>query len=230
MDEYLDYYLQVNKQFGLIIEKSLENENISKHAKVASFLEDYFTLKQMASDEIDVIFSEAYAEYRTMLLFMCMGLYKNAYMSLRGYFELTLFGISVSVSDISFRKWKIEKLDIIWRNIIDSDAGIFSIDFIETYYPELIEYGKEMTEEAKCYYRICSEFIHSGYKVAILDEKTEFNQEYFDRICEVIQAINKIITFAFVVRYGDEISHSEDKDRINTIIDEYIPEINKILK
>ena len=229
MADYIDMYLEITEQFKLIIEKSLSKDNVTKHAQLASFYDDYERLMHLDKGDIGVIYSEANAEYRTMLLFLCMGLYKNAYMSLRGYFELSLFGILVSASDISFRKWKNEKKDVRWCEITNEADGIFSSDFVEAYFPEVKEYREDMNDLAKKLYRICSEYIHSGYQVSAADEKTEFNQTTYDTFCENVKMINRIITYAFLVRYGDKIVNDPGKEDFLAVVDEYIPELNKII-
>ncbi len=230
MTDYRDTYIEINNQFKEIITQSLTDAgNYKKHAEIASFFDDYKRFIGLCkNEEIEVIFNEANAEYRTMLLFYCMGLYKNAYMSLRGYFELTLFGILISTSDFAFRKWKNDKKDVRWCEITGED-GIFSTDFVEIYNNKLVSYSEEMKEDAKHLYRTCSEYIHSGYQVSVLDEKTVFNQEIFDQIYTNVKSINRIISYAFSVRYGEKMLKSENKDYYASIIDEYLPEINKEL-
>ena len=55
-----------------------------------------------------------------------MGMYKYAFMALRGYLELTLFGIKLSTNEFDFKLWKSEKLDVSWKQIVDEEKVLFS--------------------------------------------------------------------------------------------------------
>lgn len=115
MQEYINEYQNINGEFASIISKSLEADNLQVHAKAASFMDDFQQWIELLSDSYEVIlYKEALSEYRSMLLFWCMGLYKHAFISLRSYFEATLFGVQLSTNELNFRLWKSESLDLYW--------------------------------------------------------------------------------------------------------------------
>ena len=94
MEKYLIQYQNINRQFGEIINESLQGNNLRMHAKAASFIEDYEAWISLINESYEAeVYKEALLEYKAMLLFWNMGLYKYSFMALRGYFELTLFGI-----------------------------------------------------------------------------------------------------------------------------------------
>lgn len=226
---YKELYKNINKKFGDIIDQTLTGDNASKHASIQAFYDDYKKwININANNNEKVIYEEAISEYRTMLLFLCMGLYKNAYMSLRGYFELTLFGIMVSASDFEFRLWKRGLKDIHWSEINNMDKGIFSKVFLETYNPELSEYAADMQDLAREMYRSCSEYIHSGYSIIDNDSDISFNQDMFLSFCDRVNSINRIITYAFCIRYADELTNSEVKEQMQESLLEQLADIKPI--
>ena len=78
MQEYINEYQNINGEFASIISKSLEADNLQVHAKAASFMDDFQQWIELLSDSYEVIlYKEALSEYRSMLLFWCMGLYKH---------------------------------------------------------------------------------------------------------------------------------------------------------
>ncbi len=207
MEEYLKQYQNINKQFGEIIGESLQGANLRTHAKAASFIEDFEAWMMLVNDSYEnCIYKEALSQYKAMLLFWNMGLYKYSFMALRGYFELTLLGIQLSTSELNYRLWKQSEMDLYWSQIVDPDNGIFSVKFIKAFQPSFIENGKSMLAIAKNVYRECSEYIHSNYNtVGFLPETTRFAQDVFDNIASKVETINQVISFMFTVRYLEKL-------------------------
>lgn len=229
--EYKEIYKDINTKFGTIIVESLDGDNAARHARIQAFYDDYLKwIKIVSSKNEGIIYEEAISEYRTMLLFLCMGLYKNAYMSLRSYFELTLFGVMVSASDFEFRLWKRGLKDVHWSEINNPEKGIFSRVFIETYNPDLLEYASDMQELSREMYRSCSEYIHSGYSIINNDSDISFNQDKFTNICERVGSINRIISYLFCIRYADELTDAETKESMQESLLEYLADIKPIHK
>lgn len=229
MSTYQEIYKEINKKFGDVIEISLVGENERKCARLEAYYDDYLKWIENASGENEkVIYEEAISEYRTMLLFLCMGLYKNAYMSLRGYLELTLFGIQLSSSDFEYRLWKRGIKDVHWSEITDVEKGIFSKQYVETYNKLLMDERENVNLLAKEQYRNCSEYIHSGYKVISKDADVAFEQETFDAFCGSVNQINRIITYAFCIRYSEKILETEVKEQLQDTILEQLNDVRAV--
>lgn len=229
MNLYQCKYENINKKFGEIIATSLKSPNDEKHAKLESFFTDYSRWIAVVKDHNEgIIYEEAYSEYRTMLLFLCMGLYKNAYMSLRGYFELTLFGVLISTSDLDFRLWKQGKKDVHWSEVTNDENGIFSKKFIGIYNELFLPERDNANILARELYRNCSEYIHSGYKIINEDSDITFDQNTYDNFCHNVSQINRIITFAFCVRYKEDLLKAEVKEELYESIIEQLPDISAV--
>ena len=156
MEKYLKEYQNINEKFSGIISESLTGKNLQMHAKASRFVEDYKQWIDFLEDSYEVvIYKEALAEYQSMLLFWCMGLYKHAFISLRSYFEATMFGIQLSTNELNFRLWKSETLDLYWSQIMDDNEGIFSKKFVQAFEPLFADEAYGMKEIAKRVYREC---------------------------------------------------------------------------
>jgi hypothetical protein len=235
MEEYLKQYQNINKQFGKIIGESLQGANLRIHAKAASFIEDYEAWIKLNDGAYETcVYKEALSQYKAMLLFWNMGLYKYSFMALRGYFELTLFGIQLSASELNYRLWKQSEMDLYWSQLVDPDNGIFSAKFVKAFQPSFIENAKSMLVIAKNVYRECSEFIHSNYStVDFLPEATRFSQDVFDCIASKVETINQVISFMFTVRYLEKlICENKLEEYENCIMDNigFIPCISEVYK
>ena len=233
MEDYLKQYIDANTNFGDIMKESLQLNNRKIHSTSASFIDDleiWITFNDKTNEEI--IYKEAVSEYRAMLLFWSMGLYKYSFMALRGYFELMLFGIQLSTNELNFRLWKQSELDIYWSQIIDEEKGIFSEQFVKAFQPLFLENVKPMRLLAKKVYRECSEYIHSNYITTnTLPKNTCYKQEIYEAIGYKAEIINQVITFMLSVRYLDSIRKKDMLGRFeNCIMDKigYLPCVREI--
>lgn len=182
MQEYVNEYQNINGEFAKIISKSLESDNLQVHAKAASFIDDFQQWIDLLSDSYEgVLYKEALSEYRSMLLFWSMGLYKHAFISLRSYFEATLFGVQLSANELNFRLWKSESLDLYWSQITNENDGIFAAKFVNAFNPLFCKEAFYMRKIAVGVYRECSEFIHNNYGATTrLPKATQFDQEIYN--------------------------------------------------
>ena len=205
MQEYINEYQNINGEFAKIISKSLESDNLQTHAKAASFMDDFQQWIDLLSDSYEVVlYKEALSEYRSMLLFWCMGLYKHAFISLRSYFEATLFGVQLSANELNFRLWKSEALDLYWSQITNENDGIFES-------PLFCKEALYMRKIAVEVYRECSEFIHNNYGATTrLPKATQFNQEIFNLLGDKVESINQVIMFVMTMRYMELIRKKEE--------------------
>ena len=214
MQKYISQYSNINDEFAKIISKSLESENLQVHARAASFLDDFQQWIDLLLDRYEVVlYKEAVSEYRSMLLFWCMGLYKYAFMSLRSYFEAVLFGVQLSANELDFRLWKSESLDLYWSRIINEDDGIFANKFVGAFDPLFCKEALYMRKIAVEVYRECSEFIHNNYGAAIrLPKATQFDPKIFDLLRDKVESINQVIMFVLTMRYMELV---REKDKVS---------------
>ena len=91
MNTHKDIYINIGKRLESIIEESFsKKENEILFSKIAAFHDDYEHWINLVKDNNEaLIYTEALTNYKMMLLFISEGLYKNAYMLLRGYLEFT---------------------------------------------------------------------------------------------------------------------------------------------
>lgn len=211
MQEYVNEYQNINGEFAKIISKSLESDNLQVHAKAASFIDDFQQWIDLLSDSYEgVLYKEALSEYRSMLLFWSMGLYKHAFISLRSYFEATLFGVQLSANELNFRLWKSESLDLYWSQITNENDGIFAAKFVNAFNPLFCKEAFYMRKIAVGVYRECSEFIHNNYGATTrLPKATQFDQEIFNLLGDKVESINQVIMFVLTMRYMELIRKKE---------------------
>ncbi|MDD6858143.1 MAG: hypothetical protein PUD71_07165 [Lachnospiraceae bacterium] len=226
---YLEQYLDINNQFSLIMKDSLTDENLRIHAKANCFMEDMLKLLETMDNYYEVeIYKEALEEYKNFLLFWSIGLYKYAYMTLRSYFELFLFGISLSINLLDYKLLNNGDRDLYWSEIVDEDNGLFSGKYVDAFCCELSEYRKQFLNMAKLCYRECSEYIHSNYNKFVGHKSIKFEQDEFDNIADKLETINKVICYQFFIRYWDTIQNENRQSVIEEIIIDNLGEIREI--
>ena len=209
MEKYLKEYQNINEKFSGIISESLTGKNLQMHAKASRFVEDYKQWIDFLEDSYEVvIYKEALAEYQSMLLFWCMGLYKQAFISLRSYFEATMFGIQLSTNELNFRLWKSETLDLYWSQIMDDNEGIFSKKFVQAFEPLFTDEAYGMKE-----------IIHNNYgATSLLPKATQFDQAIFELLADKVESINQVIVFALTMRYVEDIIEKDKLSEFEEVI------------
>lgn len=230
MNTHKDIYINIGKRLESIIEESFsKKENEILFSKIAAFHDDYEHWINLVKDNNEaLIYTEALTNYKMMLLFISEGLYKNAYMLLRGYLEFTLFGVRLSSNDWEFRKWKHgdREADVSWAKIMDCEDGILGKKYINAYNSILQEDASLIRQKAGILYRECSEYIHNGYSIC-KDFDVAFDEDTFKKICMEVVEINKIIVFAFCIRYYDKMKEFK-VDNLFDVIREYLNEYKTI--
>lgn len=164
-------------------------------------------------------------------IFMCaQGLYKEAIITLRQFLEHILFATLLSASDYNYRLWRIGEYDMSWANIMDSQHGVFSKNFIKLY-------GKELNEErsielitiAKNVYRECSEFVHGNYKTIInSSSRIEYNEIIQNKYLEYFSSIKYIVSMALLIRFREVLDNRNNLKDLEAIILDYIGDIYEV--
>lgn len=171
---------------------------ISTHNEIA----DFNTLKYLVGvrPEIDM-YEKALVEYQRSLAFASTGHYRQANGSLRLFAELALSAVLFSANEIHLRLWLKGQKDINWNSIVCLDNGIFSKNFINVFFAELSEYGRQYQAIAAGFYRECSEFIHGNSKSYQTGHQIAFNAELFDDWHGRVGSVTRVVKFAYLCRY-----------------------------
>lgn len=164
----------------------------------------------------------ALREYQMALLCNVMGLYNQAYIGLRFFFERTLVAIMFSANEIDLRLWLIGDRDSYWREIVDENTGVFSHSYARAFFIDLKDEVVHYRRMAEKVYRECSEFVH-GNMVAHgkIPPSLEFNDNLFQDWNNKASTIKNILLFALCLRYLKFMNDEQLKMVESTVFDEF---------
>lgn len=159
------------------------------------------------------------------LLNVTLGMYRQAFSSIRLAFEIALGLVYFSVNKLEHIEWIKGINDIKWSKLIDAENGILSKRYSKAFFEELSEKILIYNSKAKEIYRDMSEFVHGNYDTW---EKSglvlKYNKELEDKYFILLKEMTKVILFVLCCRYLKSIN----KDKLENISDFIREEINDI--
>lgn len=144
---------------------------------------------------------------------LTLGLYRQAFSSLRLAFEMGLATIYFSAHKLEMQEWFIGKNDIKWSKLINEDDGLLSKRFVEAFFNKAVGNVEVYNAKAKKTYRKLSEFVHGNHQTWHEDGiKLTYDSQMIDLYLEHHTNVVEIILFISVCRYKilltDEIQDS----------------------
>jgi len=195
---------QSKKAFDAMLDKLGPQTLVKSH----NYLLDYDKLLTAINDRPEAaVLNMAVKEYQFALYALCSGQYRYAFGGLRLFFELMLSVVRFSAHEIDYRLWSKDKKDINWTALKNTDDGIFSVNFIRAFNPDLADSGKQYSAIAESVYRECSEFVHGNALThQSLPSDISFHEETFCAWHRKSSTMRLAIIFAFSSRYLNHIN------------------------
>lgn len=219
MADLKKHYTELGEKCKGIHDESLDMTRLELLAKSHSSIFDFNLLIETIKERPEYsILRIALREYQMGILSLNFGLYNQAFISLRFFFERTLVAIMFSSKEIEFRLWQKGERDTYWNEIIDEENGIFSHKFCRAFFPELKEESRHFKILSQKVYRECSEFVHGNLSVQDkIPDNLQFSDYLFKEWHNKSNTIRRVIIFAFCVRYSRHLG-AEPLRSLETII------------
>lgn len=204
MNDIIGHYKELNNICNGILDQSLSDEQASLVAQSHSFLFDYGNwLKILEHRPEYPIYKMAVREYQMAIISSNIGLYNQAFLGLRFFFERTLIAVLFSSKEIDLRLWQRGERDTYWQELIDENTGIFSHNFCRAFFPDLkdeILHFRRITQKV---YRECSEYVHGNLSVqSKIPDILLFDEFLFNEWHAKAAVIKRVILFTFCLRYS----------------------------
>lgn len=143
-------------------------------------------------------------------LSLSLGLYRQAFSSLRLALELGLGTVHFSLFKLEHHEWLLGKSDIKWSKLINEENGILSHRIAVAFFPELNDHVKEYNDKASSVYRRLSEFVHGNYetweKSGLVLKK---NDDLISRYFRYLESVKEVLLFALCCRYLKSLQPSQ---------------------
>lgn len=215
---------------NVIFDESLTNEEGIGLSHYYSSCVYEFSQMLQCNDERRILGTVA-SQVESAALISTLGLYRQAFASLRLALEMGLGAVYFSVHRLELHEWMDGKADIKWSLLISDDKGVLSKRFSNAFFKELSEEMEPKREFASKIYRTLSEFVHGNYGTWSPDGmKLTYNSELYVQYKWLCKQVFEIIMFSLCCRYLKSMS-AESLDNLGFIAEElgHISPIREIL-
>lgn len=205
-----EYFEKINAEsqqiFSYTTEKYVESLGKSHHLSACIF---EFSEYLFDNNEIELLRTVS-AQIESATLNLTLGLYRQAFSSLRLAFEMALGTVYFSIDKLEHFEWLKGKADIKWARLIDKENGVLSVRFTNAFFQDLSPFTNEYNEKASKVYRSLSEFVHGNNETwsksgILLKSNDNLIKHFFSQLLEIAD----IILFVLSGRYLNSISQKE---------------------
>jgi hypothetical protein len=148
------------------------------------------------------VYVQAIEEAKYGIFLISIGSYRNAYSSLRLFFELNLAAIDFSTNERQFLLWSLGRADITWNRLSEVQEGVLSKNFCNIFPLDLSEHAQSYRAMAITVYRECSEFVHGNPSAkSKLPEFLTFKKEITLDWCSKLDTMYLVFSFLFSARH-----------------------------
>jgi len=170
-------------------------------------------------------------EYQYALLALVQGQYRQAFMALRLFLELTLGAVFFSSNELQLRVWLRGRRDVYWTPLISDEDGVLSKFFVDAFFDGLGDEVATYRAIAKQLYRECSEYVHGNVNTQqSLPENLQYMEPIFSDWHSKAKSARLVTTFALTARYLRDLQLDDRNKMEPIIIDElgHLPIIRSI--
>ena len=196
-----EYFKEVNSKCQDIFLESLKDKHLFGNAHhLSSCIYDFSNF--ISDREEKELIGTVSSQLEAATLNLGLGLYRQAFSTLRLAFEMGLSVAYFSIHKLEHNEWLRGKGDIKWSKLIDQDTGVLSKRFVQAFFPELVEFTDEYIDLASKSYRTLSEFVHGNYQTWIKSGIViKMNSDLLKSYFELFNKISHILLYVFCCRY-----------------------------
>jgi hypothetical protein len=214
-----EYFEKLNEQCQDIFVNTIQDpEPFGNVHHIASCLFEFSeTIEDVNERELLNVVS---AQIEASSINLALGLYRQAFSSLRLALELGLGVIYFSIYKLEYREWLNGRNDIKWAKLIDHDNGVLSLRLTEAFFPELSASVIYYNNKARAIYRKMSEFVHGNYETwkksgLNITKNDELIAQYFSNLSD----LKEVLMFCLACRYINSFS-AEKKEAVQFLAEE----------
>lgn len=216
------HYAKMHGRCAKILKLTFESDSGARHSRSHAYADDMERWSAAITDRPESpLLRAAIREYQFALLALTQGQYRQAFMALRLYFELSLLTISLSANELNLRLWMAGSKDTSWSALVDDQQGVFSTLFISAFSRSLEVHAAQYREIAKKLYRECSELVHGNFRSKnSLPESLQYDQEAFGKFHDLARDMWLVASFALIARYSCSLSSNTLRTLETTVIEQ----------
>ncbi|WP_372950178.1 hypothetical protein [Mariniphaga sp.] len=205
-----EYFKKINDESQEIFLSTITNylDNVGNAHYLATCIYDFS--EHLTDKNEKELLATASSQIESAILSSTLGLYRQAFASLRLAFEMALGVAYFSIDKLEHAEWLKGKGDIKWSSLIDKDNGVLSLRFCNAFFEELTGYIEDYNERAAAVYRSLSEFVHGNSETWTKSGiRLKYNNDLIEQFFKQLFEISEIILFTLSCRYLNAIPTTE---------------------
>lgn len=213
------YFRDLHARCGQILEDTIAQDDDRRQAQSHALVEDLGACLSVLDPAPETyVWRAAVREYQFALLALAQGHYRNSFVSLRLFLELTLGAVHYSANRLELQEWLGGDRDLNWNALTDSENGVLSKRFARAFFPGLQDEVPSYTRMAKNVYRECSEYVHGNRQTHdLLPEGLGLQMDVFHLWHEKADVVGLLVFFAYSVRYLNALG-GETRCQIESVV------------
>lgn len=134
---------------------------------------------------------------------LALGLYRQAFSSLRLAFEMGLAAIYFSANKMEMHEWLDGRMDIQWSKLVNEENGVLSKRFAKAFFSDLTDDVEGYRNKASSVYRKLSEYVHGNNETWVNSGiKLSYKDDLFDKYFDYYKSVSEVILFVAICRYA----------------------------
>ncbi|EPN3068587.1 hypothetical protein ACTWWB_004453 [Vibrio fluvialis] len=213
------YLAELNSKSQAIFKESLQNkQSLGDFHHLASCI---YELSETLNDPQEKgILTKVSIQLESANLNLVLGLYRQAFTSLRLAFEMGLAAAYFSANKLELNEWLDGRTDIKWSKLIDDESGVLSQRYSKAFFSECDSHMAGYRSKARKTYRSLSEYVHGNNETWNDGITIDYNQCLFDFYSNKYSEVCDIILFTLICRYAKSMSESE-RESLQFITEQY---------
>lgn len=215
-----EYFSKLNSESQSVFEQSiLQKDKLGNLHNLSSCI---FEFSGCILDQQEKrILETVSAQLESSTYNLTLGLYRQAFSSLRLALEMGLAAIYFSASKLELHEWLDGRMDIKWSKLVDAENGVLSKRFARAFFNEISEEVETYRGKTISVYRKLSEYVHGNNETWVNGGiKISYNEVFFDCFCGYYKTVSEVILFTATCRYAKQFNES-DRESLQFLLDEF---------
>ncbi|MEI8592740.1 hypothetical protein [Photobacterium sp. Hal280] len=196
-----EYFSKLNSESQNVFTKTiLEKEKLGTLHHLASCIFEFSDCLLDPQERQMLVTVSTQLESATLNL--TLGLYRQAFSSLRLALEMGLATMYFSVNKMELHEWLDGRTDIKWSKLVDEENGVLSNRFTKAFFSECAPYTSGYRDKAMSTYRKLSEYVHGNNETwGKSGLKVSYNSNLLNLYLESYKNTSEVILFVAICRY-----------------------------
>lgn len=196
-----EYLRSLNSESQKIFESTLKFQSeLGKAHHFSACLHEFAEKIDNPSEKKILIAVSSQMESATLTA--CLGMYRQAFASLRLALEMGLGAVYFSIHQLELQEWINGRADIQWSALIDENNGVLSDRFAKAFFKEFSEHIAMYHHKTSGVYRKLSEYVHGNNETWLKSRlELHYNDELLLSYFANNEEVAKIILYVLSCRY-----------------------------